>query len=173
MEPEDAAGRSLQDASGAPSASAPVPPHAPTPSHGAAPGDAPRLPFGLIVVVILQLAAAAWILTGAAGLRPLEGTTIFADLFRSSQAVAIMFAVIGGVQAVAALLLLTRNRLAWLVIMLIMGASLVTGITSYFVGDPEPVRLFLYVVSAFYLNQRPVRAAFGIRYGQPREETVS
>jgi hypothetical protein len=57
--------------------------------------------------------------------------------------------------------------------MLIMGASLVTGITSYFVGDPEPVRLFLYVVSAFYLNQRPARAAFGIRYGQPREETVS
>jgi hypothetical protein len=131
------------------------------------------LPFGLIVVVLLQLAAAAWILTGAAGLRPLEGTTIFADLFRSSQAVAVLFAVVGGVQAVAALLLLTRNRLAWLVIMLIMGASLVTGITSYFVGDPGPVRLFLYVVSAFYLNQRPVRAAFGIRYGRPREETVS
>ena len=170
MEPEDAARRPLEDVPGAPSATAPTPSRAPA---SAAPGDARRLPFGLIVVVLLQLAAAAWILTGAAGLRPLEGTTIFADLFRSSQAVAIMFAVIGGVQAVAALLLLTRNRLAWLVIMLIMGASLVTGITSYFLGDPGPVRLFLYVVSAFYLNQRPVRAAFGIRYGQPREETVS
>jgi len=170
LEPEDAARRPLEDVPGAPSATAPTPSRAPA---SAAPGDARRLPFGLIVVVLLQLAAAAWILTGAAGLRPLEGTTIFADLFRSSQAVAIMFAVIGGVQAVAALLLLTRNRLAWLVIMLITGASLVTGITSYFVGDPEPVRLFLYVVSAFYLNQRPVRAAFGIRHGQPSEEAVS
>jgi len=146
-----------------------TPPGATAPS---APAER-TLPFGLIVVVLLQLAAAAWILTGAAGLRPLEGTTIFADLFRSSQAVAVLFAVVAGLQAVAALLLLTRNRLAWLVIMLIMGASLVTGITSYFVGDPEPVRLFLYVVSAFYLNQRPVRAAFGIRHGQPREETVA
>jgi len=131
------------------------------------------LPFGLIVVVILQLAAAVWILTGVFGLRTLEGTTFLADALESNQAALYVFGVIGGVQAIAALLLLLRSRLAWLVIMLIMGASLVFGILSYAAGDPAPVRLTLYVVSAFYLNQRPVRAAFGIRYGQAREEVVA
>jgi hypothetical protein len=58
--------------------------------------------------------------------------------------------------------LLLSWRWSWVLTMLVTGLGLVTEIAAYIGGDPGYLRLAILVASAFFLNQRAVRARFGI-----------
>jgi hypothetical protein len=61
---------------------------------------------------------------------------------------------------VAAIGLLLRVRPAWGLTMFLVGIGLAVNLYAYFRGDPNYLRLALFVATAFYLNQRPVREVF-------------
>lgn len=80
-------------------------------------------------------------------------TTLFAGML-------LAMAVIG---YAAAILLFRMQRLGWTVTMLLAGWSLASQIYLYVTsGDLSPTIMLLQVVIVLYLNQRQVRAAFGI-----------
>jgi len=59
-------------------------------------------------------------------------------------------------------------RSAWGLTMLIVGLGLAVNLIAYFSGDPNFLRMAIFVLMAFYLNQRPVREVFlGVDGGRP------
>jgi hypothetical protein len=68
----------------------------------------------------------------------------------------------------AAVGLLLRFQSAWGLTMLIVGLGLVVNLVAYFSGDPNFLRMAIFVLMAFYLNGRPVREVFvGMDAGRP------
>ncbi len=52
--------------------------------------------------------------------------------------------------------------------MLIVGLGLVVNLVAYVSGDPNFLRMAIFVLMAFYLNGRPVREVFvGMDAGRP------
>ena len=49
---------------------------------------------------------------------------------------------------------------AWGLTMLIVGIGLAVNLVAYFGGDPNYLRMAIFVLMAFYLNQRPVSEVF-------------
>ena len=100
--------------------------------------------------------APLWALTGVAGLRAvpefsLKGIEISPELVR---------AVIAGWSVMllaGALLLFTLHRWGWVLPCLATGLGLLAALWQWGLGSPEPIRLALLVVTAFYLNGHSVR----------------
>jgi hypothetical protein len=61
---------------------------------------------------------------------------------------------------VAGIGMLLRVRSAWGLAMFVVMIGLAVNLYSYFTGDPNLLRLAIFVVIAFYLNQRVVREIF-------------
>ena len=59
--------------------------------------------------------------------------------------------------------MLLRIRSAWGLAMFLVMLGLAVNLYSYVSGDPNLIRLTLFVVTAFYLNQRAVREVFAER----------
>lgn len=113
-------------------------------------------PFGIIALAVLAVAGGLWALAGVAGLRPvpefsIRGLEIAPELVRA------IVAGWGAMLVAAAVLLLALHRLGWELAMLGTGLGLLAALWSWGLGSPEPIRLALLVVSAFYLNGREVR----------------
>jgi len=60
----------------------------------------------------------------------------------------------------AAIGILLRIPSAWGLTMLIVLIGLVVNLLAYVGGDPNYLRLAIFVLTAFYLNQRAVREVF-------------
>jgi hypothetical protein len=113
-------------------------------------------PFAILALAALAIAGAAWALTGVAGLRPmpefsLKGLEVSPELVR---------AVIAGWAAMllaGALLLVGLHRWGWVLLMLATGLGLLAALWQWGLGSPEPIRLALLVLTAFYLNGHSVR----------------
>jgi hypothetical protein len=132
-----------------PTAPGVVPPDTPTGAAG--------LPsFGIIVVAALRLFDAIGLILITLGIvrLPLTGMPVFGDegvtywlnlLF----ATLIIIGVIG---------LLARQGWGWVLTMVLVGLGLIGEIIRYLNGTPDPLGMAILVVSAFYLNQRSVRA---------------
>jgi hypothetical protein len=60
----------------------------------------------------------------------------------------------------AAVGLLLRIQAAWGLTMLIVGLGLAVNLVAYIAGDPNFLRMTIFVLMAFYLNARPVRDVF-------------
>ena len=67
---------------------------------------------------------------------------------------------VGVAMIVSAVGLLLRIPWAWGLTMLIVGIGLSVNLVAYFGGDPNYLRMAIFVLMAFYLNQRPVREVF-------------
>jgi hypothetical protein len=65
--------------------------------------------------------------------------------------------------------MLLRVRSAWGLAMFLVMIGLAVNLFSYFSGDPNLLRLLIFVITAFYLNQRAVREVFA----QPPAGTVA
>ena len=120
-----------------------------------------RLPFGVTVVAFGFLLNALLFALVLAGIRP--GTAF-------GQAVSERFILAGPMMIgliffsiAAALLLLRRHPIGWVVAMLLVLTALVGYLIAWWVGTPEYLRMAIYTAMAFYLNQREVRAAFAWR----------
>jgi hypothetical protein len=113
-------------------------------------------PFGILALAVLAVAGGLWALSGVAGLRPvpefvLKGVEIPEEIVRLVVAGWVVMLLAG------ALFLLALHRWGWVLLMLGTGLGLMASLWQWWMGNPEPIRLALLVVTAFYLNGHQVR----------------
>ena len=132
-----------------PTAASVVPPEAP--AH-----RGPLPAFGILVVAGLRLfdAIGLILITLGVGQLPFTGFPLFGDQgvtfwLNLGYAALIILGVIG---------LLFRQGWGWVLTMVLVGLGLTGEIIRYINGTPDPLGMAILVVSAFYLNQRSVRA---------------
>jgi hypothetical protein len=123
------------------------------------PGLRAPLPLGLWAIAVLLVIGGIAFLMGAAGSGP---SFLSAGLIglQASPGGRVALAVLAVAMIVAAVGILLRIRPAWGLTMLIVGIGLVVNLVAYIGGDPNYLRLAVFVVAAFYLNQRVVREVF-------------
>ena len=117
------------------------------------------LPFGLWAVAILLAVGGVAFIMGATG----AGPTFLSGGMIGLQGSALgrgILAVLGVAMILAAIGILFRIGLAWGLTMFIVLIGLAVNLLAYVGGDPNYLRLALFVVTAFYLNQRAVRDVF-------------
>jgi hypothetical protein len=119
-----------------------------------------RWPFGMLVVAALRIFDAVTLAAIALGVGtlPVEGLPILASspVLTQSAELAIAGATILGVVG-----LLAFRRWGWVLTMILVGLGLGAELVRVSIGQPDHLGLLLLVVSAFYLNQRSVRAIAG------------
>jgi hypothetical protein len=116
-------------------------------------------PFGIVALVVLAVAGGLWAFAGVAGLHTvndfsLKGVQIAPEVVRvviAGWAVALL---------AGALLVLALHRWGWVLLMVATGLGLLGSLWQWWMGNPEPIRLALLVVTAFYLNGHQVRDLF-------------
>lgn len=125
-----------------------------------------RWPTGVIVVVVLRTLDAIGLLLVGLGISgsPVSGVPLIgADVpLTRGLNVALALATIIGVIG-----LLSLTKWGWTLTLLIVGLELIGHLARYYVGEGDPLELGLLVISAFYLNQRSVRALARLRVDQP------
>jgi hypothetical protein len=132
-------------------------------SAGSAPiagdGQPHRLPFGVLVVVVVRVIDALLVAGVGLGLRPLVvDLPAPLDEPRVLAAIGLTWA---GLTVAGAIGLLLRKHWGWVLTMVMVGVGLTVNLVRVYLGVPDDLDLLLLVVSAFYLNQRAVRAATG------------
>jgi hypothetical protein len=117
-----------------------------------------RRPFGLYLIIILQLLLAillSMVLLGektiVTYLKVLIQNPLFYSWFGWVLIGALVLSILG---------LLMLKRWGWILTMILTGIGLSYSIWSYFQGNPHYIPMVLYLVIVFYLNQRDVQAAF-------------
>jgi hypothetical protein len=113
-------------------------------------------PFGILALAVLAVAGGLWALSGVAGLRAvpeftLKGIDLAPELAR------LIIAGWSAMLLAGALLLLALHRWGWVLLMLATGMGLLAALWQWGLGNPEPIRLALLIVTAFYLNGHQVR----------------
>jgi hypothetical protein len=123
----------------------------------------PPLPLGLWVIAVLLAIGGVAILLAAIGVREslLSGGLMSLESSSEGRLVVGLF---GAAMIVAGIGMLLRIRSAWGLGMFLVGIGLAANLVSYFLGDPNLLRLAIFVVIAFYLNQRVVREIFAERH---------
>ena len=115
-----------------------------------------RWPFGLLVVVVLRLVDAIGLALSGLGFQPVFGglpiIANFPMLTRSLELAGAALAVIGVIG------LLANRRWGWVLTMVLVGVGLLLEIIKVAIGHPDHLSLLFLVATAFYLNQRSVRA---------------
>lgn len=123
-----------------------------------------RLPFGIIVIIILQLLALL-VFSGASArillVAPEDG-----DLASRYYWLRLALSLLG---VTVSLGLLRRQRWAWALVMIQLGAVMALDLAAYFTGEPRYVSMLISVIIVFYLNQSEVQDTFR-RRRQPVDE---
>ena len=132
-------------------------------SDSAAPESALRVgrwPVGVLIVAVLRIIDAvsmAAIGLGVKGL-PVDALPILENSPILTQSIDIVIAV---ATIIGVFGLLAFRRWGWVLTMILVGFGLLAELIRVAIGQPDHVGLLLLVVSAFYLNQRSVRAMAG------------
>ncbi len=119
---------------------------------------AKRRPFGLYLIIVLQLVGAILLALSLLGektiatyLKVLVQNPIFYSWFGWVLIGFLLLAVFG---------LWMLKRWGWILTMILTGIGLAYSIWSYFQGNPHYIPMVLYLVIVFYLNQRDVQSPF-------------
>ena len=117
------------------------------------------LPLGLWAVAVLLVVGGVGFIMAALEIGPpfLAGGLV--GIQGASWGGAVL-TIVGVVMIVSAAGLLLRVPWAWGLTMLIVGIGLAVNLVAYLAGDPNYLRMAIFVLMAFYLNQRPVREVF-------------
>lgn len=115
-----------------------------------------RRPFGIFALAVFALLGGMWTLAAAAGLRPLDDYRV-GDLVLDAWVPQLISGAWGVMLVIAAILLLLLHRWGWELLMLSTGIGLFGALWQWWIGNLEPVRMALLVLTAFYLNGREVR----------------
>ena len=117
------------------------------------------LPLGLWAVAVLLVVGGVGFIMAALEIGPpfLAGGLV--GIQDASWGGAVL-TIVGVVMIVSAAGLLLRLPSAWGLTMLIVGLGLAVNLVAYLAGDPNYLRMAIFVLMAFYLNQRPVREVF-------------
>ena len=119
-----------------------------------------RWPFGILVVATLRIIDAVSLAAIGLGLQglPLDGLPIVASNPVLTRSVDLVLA---GATILGVIGLLSFQRWGWILTMVLVGVGLAVELIRVWIGQPDHLGLLLLVVSAFYLNQRSVRAMAG------------
>jgi len=119
-----------------------------------------RWPVGVLIVAFLRVIDAVSMAAIGLGVRglPTDGLPILEDSPFLTQSVDIVLAVASIIGVVG---LLAFRRWGWVLTMILVGLGLLAELIRVAIGQPDHLGLLLLVVSAFYLNQRSVRAMAG------------
>jgi hypothetical protein len=119
-----------------------------------------RWPFGILVIATLRIIDAVSLAAIGLGLQglPLDGLPIVASNPVLTRAVDLVLA---GATILGVIGLLSFQRWGWILTMVLVGVGLAIELIRVAIGQPDHLGLLLLVVSAFYLNQRSVRAMAG------------
>ena len=113
-------------------------------------------PFGILALAALAVVGGLWALSGVAGLRAVPEFSV-KGIELSAELVRVIIAGWAAMLLAGALLLVTLHRWGWVLLMLGTGLGLLAALWQWLLGNPEPIRLALLVITAFYLNGRSVR----------------
>ena len=119
-----------------------------------------RWPFGTLVVAVLRIIdAITWAAIGL-GVRdlPVGGVPLLASSTIVTQTVDLLLAAATIIGVVG---LLAYRRWGWVLTMVLVGIGLFGELVRIAIGQADHLGLLSLVVSAFYLNQRSVRAMAG------------
>lgn len=153
-----------------------------TPTAAAPSPLARRRPFGVIVICLLLLFQAgilaigtwAFVQAGASGsqdvILELRGLGLNATFLTTASAVNAGTALLAALLAMTLLqvvLVFTLRRSGWVLTMLVVGVNLAIQLWGIWQGGPTAtLSLLILSLTALYLNQAEVRAAFGIGAGR-------
>jgi len=116
-----------------------------------------RRPWGIWVVVGLQIALAITLLPGFAetfpGASPIGGVSL-GDLWRD---IYLGWAVLN---VLASLWLWTLSRRGWVLVMVLVGVGLIANMYLWLINEPNWLRMAIQAATALYLNSAPVRSLF-------------
>jgi hypothetical protein len=138
-----------------------------TEPDGPQPPAGRRRPFGIVVLSVLLLAIALLNASALLGLReaiPGSGNAALLEKFGDLSSVLGVLALSGIIPAIGVWLL---RRWAWYWAMIWTGTSLAYQILLFVSGYPNYAYLTIYVVTAFYLNQRDVKGIFETQRERP------
>jgi hypothetical protein len=126
-----------------------------------------RWPFGILAVAALRIFDAVTLAAIGLGLQglPVAGLAIVASSPNLTRIIDLLLAaaIIVGIVG-----LLAYRRWGWVLTMILVGLGLAHELFRIWIGQPDHLGLLLLVVSAFYLNQRSVRAMAGQLVDQER-----
>jgi hypothetical protein len=126
------------------------------------------LPLGVVVVAMGYILNAFLFALALAGL---YGTSrVVVESFQQTPLLRPLFIGLMAIEILAALLLLRRHPVGWVLAMLLACMSLAALLALWFLGSPEYIRMLVFSAMALYLNQREVRTAFAWhpKEGAPR-----
>ena len=119
-----------------------------------------RRPFGIAVIAVLQILTAAWVASGLLGFRYLDPQSLAGQIATQNDTIDAIFIGLTAALVVASVLLWLGYRWGWLLSMLLTGFQLAFMLISIWQGGSDWIRLLLLTITALYLNQRAVLAAF-------------
>ena len=131
-----------------------------------------RRPVPVTILAALQLVTALLLGVSAVGLA--VGSTFASAMLGDAATtgevagleaatLAVIFGIMAALELIAAVALLRLSRLGWTLTMLLTGVSLATQILTFWsTGEVLTLSMLLSVATVLYLNQRPVRVAFGL-----------
>ncbi len=130
-----------------------------------------RWPVGILVVAILRIIDAVSLAAIGLGIQglPTDGLPLLEDSPILTQSLDIVLAAATIIGVVG---LLAFRRWGWVLTMILVGLGLLGELIRVVIGQPDHLGLLLLVLSAFYLNQRSVRAMAG-RHLDPDTSTAS
>ena len=131
-----------------------------------------RRPVPVTILAVLQLVTALLLGVTAVGLAVdlTSASAILGDAVVTGEVagleaatLAVILGIMAALELVAAVALLRLSRLGWTLTMLLTGVSLATQILTFWsTGEVLTLSMLLSVATVLYLNQRPVRVAFGL-----------
>ena len=124
-------------------------------------------PFGVVLLVLFQLANVAANLAAVAGVLGPRGGSLVATFGNKAPVLDDGFVVLGFLSLAGAFALWRFHRFGWYAIMLLTGFGLLLQIAFWIWAEPNFVNMAIFVVSAFYLNQREVKEIFLVPPAEP------
>lgn len=123
------------------------------------------VPFGVIVVALGFVLNATLFALVLAGLR--TGSALAERMLGDLGTLTPVYIGLVALQFLAALLLLRLHPRGWTLAMVVVCIGLAIFIGGWYIGTPDYLRMAIFATMAFYLNQREVRAAFGVTSARP------
>ena len=134
--------------------------------------ESPRRPFGLKVIIILQLAQALFgvfvFVLFTLNLPELRAE-LDQDVTMLLRLPVTLYLLVGLLRGITAIGLWRYRRWAWVLTMTLLAVSMAQDTMAFFRGRPFYFSMFVNVLLVFYLNQREVQALFAA----PTPETVA
>ncbi len=119
-----------------------------------------RRPLGIVILALIHVLAATLGLLALAGVAAVQPGSGRAILFEALGDLTPVYAAISAAGILIAIGLWRLDRWAWYAAMVFTGAGLAWQILLYLQGHQSYLYMLVYVVEAFYLNQREVKRAF-------------